>query len=980
MPISASDMAALSRLLDDALPLSPSERQDWFDALPDGASKAMLGEVLAQYAEQETVDFLGTLPKLGNATAADETIARAGDQIGPYRLIGELGQGGMGTVWLAERVDGRLQREVALKLPRLVWGAGLAARMGRERDIGARLEHPNIARLYDAGLDALGRPYLAFEYIQGRPLDTWCAEKHLGIRERLRLFLQVARAVAYAHARLVVHRDLKPSNVLVDDSGQARLLDFGIAKLLRDDGTDQTDLTRLMGRVLTPQYASPEQFRSETITVASDVYSLGVLLYELLTGTLPHHSRRASLAALEEAILEGAPPLASSRVGDRATARALRGEVDAILTKALKRAPDERYATADALAQDIERHLLGERVLAQPDSAWYRLRKIARRHRTALALVSVALMAVLGGAGVAVVQAQRANTQAALAGAVKDFVLDVFRVTGRDNPANAQLRQLPVELLLERGARRVEAGFVQQPALRGELHGVLAGAFLEMASYRFAAEQATKQIEVLDRIDAPEADRADARLLLARALASEGKLAEAESTARAAAGLGTLTADSLSRARLVLCEILIKRAQYPAAMLELEQIRAAAGGEANLNPRMRIETATLHAEILRLTNRLDEAIALLRRAIDLTLIVEGPQSSRAIDTHLSLARVYTTAGRASEAKAPLATALAAMRSLGGKDDIAAALIEAKMTVVGGNVWAAPYEDVMKVFDRLDQAIAGHGRAVPEEVRAWIAHFRAVAAYSFNDVEQAYEIGWPAIEKLLPRTESPADRAMLLMMLDSVAMETGRHDEANRYAQRALDETVLAHGPRAPQLVWRYVDLAMNLSMSGRHDEAVHVLSTMPALEPRLEANPRRNGETYGAGLIALLRAQIELDRGDPSAALRFLQPMVPLGDTDFPGWDPLLYRGRALCAAGQTVEGLPLFEAAVAREVSQVYKHSHWLAWDRAMLGQCALRAGDRRRAEELANLARETFQKHPGVAAYFKKPSRELDRQLRMR
>jgi serine/threonine-protein kinase len=264
----------------------------------------------------------------------------------------------------------------------------------------------------------------------------------------------VARAVAYAHGRLVVHRDLKPSNVLVTADGQARLLDFGIAKLLHEAGAG-SDLTQEQGRVLTPQYASPEQFEGATITVASDVYSLGVLLYELLTGRHPYATQRKSVAAMEEAILEGEPPLASDKASDKTTARQLRGELDAILAKALRRDPARRYATADAFANDVERHLGGERVLAQPDSLAYRIRKTLQRHRAAFAATGAIAMAVLSGTAISIVQAKRANDAAERARVVKEFVVDVFRVNERGQTGNRELRQLPAELLLERGARLI---------------------------------------------------------------------------------------------------------------------------------------------------------------------------------------------------------------------------------------------------------------------------------------------------------------------------------------------------------------------------------------------------------------------------------------------------------------------------------------------------------------------------------------------
>ncbi|MBL0148572.1 MAG: serine/threonine protein kinase [Ideonella sp.] len=231
---------------------------------------------------------------------------------------------------------------MALKLPRLAWGAGLAERMAREREIGALLEHSHIARMYDAGVDERGRPFLAMEYIDGQPIDAWCEAQGLDVPARLRLFVQVIRAVAYAHGRLVVHRDLKPSNVLVTPDGQAHLLDFGIAKLLGDVAANEPGLTQQQGRVMTPHYASPEQVAGEAITVQSDVYSLGVLLYELLTGLLPIEPKRGTLGAVEEAILQGDAPLASGRVKAKATARALRGEVDAILAMAMRREPAAR--------------------------------------------------------------------------------------------------------------------------------------------------------------------------------------------------------------------------------------------------------------------------------------------------------------------------------------------------------------------------------------------------------------------------------------------------------------------------------------------------------------------------------------------------------------------------------------------------------------------------------------------------------------
>ena len=364
-------------------------------------------------ADREERPYFETLPKF-DADLADFPDApsggdQPGDTIGTYRLLRELGSGGMGVVWLAERSDGLVKRPVALKLPHQVWQrAGLAERMAREREILATLTHPNIARLYDAGLTAEHRPFLAIEYVEGHPIDTYCRDRRLDSGARVRLFVQVANAVAYAHAKLVVHRDLKPANILVDADGQVRLLDFGIAKLLDQHQARETALTELSGRPLTLDYASPEQIRGEPLTIGSDVYSLGVVLYELLSGARPYKLKRDSRGALEDAILEADPPLPSA-VAEPGSRRSLRGDLDTIVLKALRKRPEERYATVHALVDDLERYLEGRPVLARSDGLWYRVRKFTARNAIAVGAAGAVLAAVVVGASVAAWQARVAR-------------------------------------------------------------------------------------------------------------------------------------------------------------------------------------------------------------------------------------------------------------------------------------------------------------------------------------------------------------------------------------------------------------------------------------------------------------------------------------------------------------------------------------------------------------------------------------------
>jgi hypothetical protein len=534
----AQDLARLSQLLEQALTLAPEQRQAWLAGLAeaDRTYQPALRRMFAQAGEAES--YFAELPRV--ATVVDDTEAHPGDVVGAYRLLHELARGGMGSVWLAERVDGALKRQVALKLPHLSWGAGLAERMARERDIAARLEHPNIARLYDAGVDQRGRPFLAFEYIDGVAIDQWCTSQALTVRARLKLFLQVAQAVAHAHARLVVHRDLKPSNVLVTPDGQVHLLDFGIAKLLaeaRPEGDETAGPTQRLGRAMTPHYASPEQLKGQAVTVASDVYSLGVLLFELLTGRRPHEPKRSSLAALEEAVLHGEAPAASRRVRERAVQRALQGDVDAILAKALQRELSQRYATVEAMAEDIARHLAGEPVRARPATAWYRLAKLAGRHRMAVATGALVVTAGLVGTGVAALQARRATEAAQQAQVVKQFVIEAFRASVQDDPLAGGADASSFERMLERNAQLIERG--NAPRLQAELYGTVARVLMDQKSFAKAAHYARRQSDTLAQIQASPEEQAGAALLLSEALLGSGDAAGAEDQVRQAMQLAS---------------------------------------------------------------------------------------------------------------------------------------------------------------------------------------------------------------------------------------------------------------------------------------------------------------------------------------------------------------------------------------------------------------------------------------------------------
>lgn len=424
--IDKQEWAVLSPLLDELLDLAEPERSQRLAELRarDGALADRLASLLAHDAHLEVQGFLASPAAQGvieTLAAPDEPVDLAGQPVGPYVLERELGRGGMGTVWLARRADGRFEGHVAIKFlgPDLL-GSGGASRFAREGQILARLSHPHIARLLDAGVRDGVQPYLVLEYVEGLPIDAYCQQQGLDATARVRLFLDVLTAVAHAHSRLILHRDLKPSNILVTGDGQVKLLDFGIAKLLdaaaqARDGAAATELTQRAGSAYTPQFAAPEQVQQADVTTATDVYALGVLLYLLLGGCHPTAQGTQSRLDHLKAVVEQQPRRLSSAAAEGADpslarqARLLKGDLDTIVAKALRKKPGERYANAQALADDLGRWLAHEPIAARPDSRLYVLGRFVRRHRLAVAAGGLALCTLLALTTVSLVQARRAE-------------------------------------------------------------------------------------------------------------------------------------------------------------------------------------------------------------------------------------------------------------------------------------------------------------------------------------------------------------------------------------------------------------------------------------------------------------------------------------------------------------------------------------------------------------------------------------------
>lgn len=480
-----------------ALDVQPGERRAFLDVAcaGDAALRAEVDAILAGH-ERAGGGGLSLAPGTGGGGGAGggatgETLR--GKRLGPYRLEERVGRGGMGEVYRAERADDQYRQEVAVKLLRATLSPDEMARRFRvERQVLARLQHPNVATLLDGGVTEDGTPYLVMQYVRGSPITDHADTSRLALAERLRLFVTVCRTVHFAHSNLVVHRDLKPSNILVTPEGEVRLLDFGIAKLLDPEGMGVTAPLTEEHLMMTPEHAAPEQILGDPVTTATDVYALGVLLYELLTGTRPF---RATLGpAWHRAVCEQDPPrpsvalttLASGpTVRDAATvarARAtrvpvlrqqLRGDLDHIVLMALRKEPERRYASAEQFAEDVERFLEGRPVLARRDTVGYRTRKFLRRNRLAVAAAAIVMLTLLGATLLSLGQSRaralalaEATVERDKAASLADFLLSVFDASA---PATARGRTITARELLDRAALRIDQELATQPLARADL-------------------------------------------------------------------------------------------------------------------------------------------------------------------------------------------------------------------------------------------------------------------------------------------------------------------------------------------------------------------------------------------------------------------------------------------------------------------------------------------------------------------------------
>jgi serine/threonine-protein kinase len=840
--------ATLERLFHEALEQPSTERARFLDQACQGqpALRAELDRLLAAEGLAE-----GRITRIVSheAKGAANALTAAGyGQIGPYRLARELGRGGMGAVWLAERAEGGFRQSVALKL--ILPGAGgdqVIRRFRAERQILAGLRHSNIAALLDGGTTPDGRPYLVMEHIEGLPIDRYCEERNLDVRSRLELFLAVCSAVQFAHAKLIVHRDVKPQNILVTSEGVPKLLDFGIAKILAPQSPgEEIERTATGMRLLSAPYASPEQIRGQPISIATDVYSLGVLLYELLTGRLPYDVPRDEPLALAEAIRDSeprrpsagfsteAPGACEAATARRTTVERLRrllvGDLDNICLLALRKEPEQRYPSVEALAEDVRRHLDGLPVRAHGEAFSYRAGKFVRRHRWGVGAGAAAVIMLTAFGVVMAVQARRlagerdaASAARANAEQVAAFLTSIFEVS---DPSESRGRTVTARDLLDQGARRIETELAGQPDMQaammrliGDVYGTLglneqARPLLERALAQHRARHGEEHEEV-----------ASSKLAMAVLLQDLGDLEGAEPLFRESLAtrqrlFGTehpAVSETLSD-----LAYLLETKGDPVAAEEL--FREALAQDQEFfppdDPRV-ISSMVKLARLLRQNGKIDEAEPILREALATQRRIYGDAHPETASTMRNLASLLRDKGDFPEADTLYQKAIAVRREVLGDDhpemantlnsyalllqrmgesERAVATLQEFIRIME-IVYPDPHPSVAAGYNNLASALQDLGRS-DEALRMY---------------ERSAEI-----QDAVTRPDHP-DRAFPLVGMAGVHRSRSRWSDAEPLLRRALE---LRRGlPPGHRYIGETLsDLGAVLTELGRYDEAQTLLS------------------------------------------------------------------------------------------------------------------------------------------------------------
>jgi serine/threonine protein kinase len=841
-------------LFDAAVDLTPAQWDGLLAACSDDTAVQAEVRALLEADRQRALDtghghghgMVARAPDLLSRLAEDDARSAAAlllrRQFGAWRIVDLIGQGGMGTVYLAERVAGGFTQRAALKLVRP--GAGgdeLPARLRGERQILAGLDHPNIAHLLDGGAGPEGEPFLALEYVDGVDLRAHCDAARLGLAARLRLFLTVCEAVAYAHARLVVHRDLKPGNILVTREGAVKLLDFGVAKLL--DREHAAEATEVRLRRFTPEYAAPEQILGEPTTTAVDVYALGVLLFELLTGRRPYRTCGRSSGEIEHAVLHEPPSRPSSVVTRNEAARnpalapetlaqlrdatpqqlraRLRGDLDHIVLKALRKPPGERYASVRALADDVQAYLQCRPVAARRGSTRYRITRFVQRHALATALTGLAVLALVASLGSALWQAREAQRQrdaarveADKAHAALEFMTGLFRLA---DPGTAQGEKVTARELLARGAERIRTELRAQPQARAGLLHAMGEAHRGLGLYAQA-------LPLLQEARRDGDDSPPTRLALAATLIDLGKFEDAQR--------------------------------------ELDALRAEVSRHEAPDELLLAEIDTVLATALQQLNRLDAAQAAIGRALATRRARLGEDARQTQESVLRHASLLVLQDRDEEARAATAAVVDALRDAQPRDDaFFSRVLSAHAMTVSNTGPLAEAARLRREELALNERIFG-----PEHLRT-LSTLNDLAAVLFT--QRDYAAAEPLFAQVLAarRSQLGPDHPSVATAANNLAnalLSMHRYEQARPFAEDALRIRLAVHGER------HHTTAASLRAVGGLALERGETAQALALLERALaayEASLGPDNPILLGTINDLVRARLAAGVDDPDCAL-----------------------------------------------------------------------------------------------------------------
>jgi len=858
----------------------------------------------------KTLGFLAKPVEDAARAVADAPVA-IGQRIGPYQLLKELGEGGMGKVYLAARADDHYQRQVAIKVMHAMLGASpvMLARFRAERQILANLDHPNIARLLDGGVTSGGLQYLVMEYVDGVTIDEFCRRNKLLIEPRLKLFLAVCGAVEYAHHNLVIHRDIKPANILVTAEGVPKLLDFGIAKLLDADlGYDPNARTRTTERLMTPEYASPEQIRGEPITTATDVYGLGVLLYELLAGARPF--RVTTRSPLEAALIicEHQPALPSvtglqNPETAPADARKLKGELDNVVLMAMRKEPERRYASVSELSADVSDYLRGYPLRARTDTWGYRSAKFVRRHKSAVAATVALVLALIGFSVGMGLLAQKARREQMIAQREAEFLKGLFQAA---MPEEAQGRTITARDLLDSGAQRVDRELSGDPEVRASMLESIAEAYRSLGLFDQAEAFGQRSYDLRAKtLGANRPQLADPLDLLASVARLKGQYEKAEPNFRRVV--------SLRRQALGENDLLVA-----AGLGELGECLYLEGKDAEAEPTLRQALAIYRrngpntgdevrnylALLLERKGQYPEATQLLREAVEIGRRTGVDTPGYAISLH-NFASVLITLGDLSGAETHLREALAIRRKVLGQNhpDVYYSLNNLGYLLVNKGDWAGA-----EPFTR--EALALALRSVGEE--------HPFTAGAHNGLARVLEA-------------------------------KGEYAEAEKQFQQALD--ILRHANQGES--WSAAQISLNLGMLetdwGKYSQAEAL--ARQSVE-RLRKLGGENNPFVATALVEL--AEDRILQHDPKSAEPMLREAVGIRQKMFLPNHPSVIQaqvrlGEALTAEGEAAQAEPILRGALASARTAPFPLARWqVAEAESALGGCLTAMGRFREAQEL--------------------------------